>query len=427
MSVETLVINRLGQRGEGVASASSGTVYVPYALPDETVRADIEGAIGQLVEVTAARVDRIAPICPSFGRCGGCAVQSLPTLPYTEWKRGLVSDALRKAGISAEVAPLVDAHGVGRRRATFHARVQPSPNVLAHRKLRVGFMRARAHEVIDLAACPILSPRMNDALPAARALAAHLASLGKPVDLVMTETDAGLDADIRGTGTIPSALRDRLGHEAVRLDLARVSIHGELLLERRAPLLHMGGARVLLPPGAFLQATVQGEEVLAALVRTGVGQARRLADLFCGLGTFALRLAETATIHAVDLEGPALAALLKAASAAPNLRPVTVEARDLFRRPLVPQDLARFDTVIFDPPRAGAEAQAEALARSKVATVVAVSCNPATFARDAGLFLAGGYQLVDVTPVDQFRYSSHIELVGVFKREKTRRTRPLFG
>ena len=427
MTDADLTITRLGQRGEGVADGPNGLVYVPYALPGEIVRADVDGDLGHLIEFRTTRSDRVLPICPYFEACGGCAVQALPDLPYAEWKRGLVSDVLGKAGIVAEVQPLIDAHGDGRRRATFHARVQSTPNLLAERKLRVGFMRARSHELIDIAACPILSPKMTGAVAAARALAKVLAPLGKPLDIVMTASQAGLDVDLRGVGPVPTSQREALARVAVELDLARVSLHGEIVLERQAPFLPIGKSQVVLPPGAFLQATEKGEQILADLVEEGVGSAKKVADLFCGLGTFALRLAARATVHAVDLEGQSLAALARAAGRTPGLRPLKTEARDLFRRPLLPEETTRFDAVVFDPPRAGAQAQAQALAGSTVPTIVAVSCNPATFARDAGLLISGGYKLVRVTPVDQFKYSPHVELVGVFRREKSRRPRPLLG
>lgn len=427
MKPQTLTVTRLGQRGEGVAQGIGGPVYIPYALPNETVLADVDGDAGHVVHTVTPRPDRLPPVCPYFETCGGCAVQCLPPVDYTVWKRGLVTHALEKAGIAADVAPVVDAHGEGRRRATLHVRRQPSPNILASDDLRVGFMRARAHDVVDLAFCPILSPSMRQALPAARVLAGALAPLDKPLDLVITATRSGLDVDMRGLGRLDPATRGTLAETAAALDLSRLANHGDIVIERRPPVVEMGRAGLVLPPGAFLQATARGEEILAGLVMKGVGASRRVADLFCGLGTFALRLAETATVRAVDLEGPWLAALGKAARGASGLRPVTTEPRDLFNRPLAPADLDGIDAVVFDPPRAGAAAQVAALAASRVPILVAVSCNPATFARDAAILVKGGYTLGTVTPVDQFRYAPHIELVAVFRRAKVRQRRPLFG
>lgn len=423
----TLAIERLGQRGEGVAA---GPVYVPDALPGERVLAMVDGDRGTRLDILIASPDRRPPICPYFGTCGGCAVQSLAEAPYAAWKRELVVTALSMAGVAVTVLPLVDAHGEGRRRATFHARAAAGPNVLADRPPVVGYMRARAHDIVEIAACPILSPRLEGALPAARALAAALRGTGKPLDILVTASDEGLDIDVRGCGPLDAAATARAVAAADAHDLARLSNHGEVLIGRRPASVVMGRATVSIPPKAFLQATARGEEVLAAAVREGVGPARRVLDLFAGVGTFSLRLAEAATVHAADGDPAALAALAQAAGAARGvLHPVTVEMRDLFRRPVGAAELAAFDAVVFDPPWAGAAAQAAALAASGVPTVVAVSCHPASFARDAATLLAGGYRLDPVLPVDQFRYAAHVELVAVFRRPPpaSKRRRSLFG
>lgn len=423
----TLDIERLGQRGEGVAS---GPIYVPDALPGERVRAMVEGDRGMRLDILTASPDRRTPICPYFGTCGGCALQSLAETPYAAWKRDLVVTALSMAGIAATVLPLVDAHGAGRRRATFHARAAASPNVLAERAPAVGYMRARAHDIVEIACCPILSPRLEGALPAARALALALRGTGKPLDILVTASDGGLDVDVRGCGPLEAAATARGIAAAEAHDLARLSNHGEVLIGRRPASIEVGRATVTLPPKSFLQATARGEEVLAAAVRGGVGAARRVLDLFAGVGTFSLRLAEAATVHAIDADPPALAALAQAARGARGvMNPVTVETRDLFRRPVGPAELAGFDAVVFDPPRAGAAAEAAALAASAVPTVVAVSCHPASFARDAAVLIAGGYRLEPVLPVDQFRYAAHVELVAVFRRTATRprKSRSLLG
>ena len=221
--------------------------------------------------------------------------------------------------------------------------------------------------------------------------------------------------DVRGSGPLPPDLMTRLAALAQTHRLARLTRHGELIVQRAQPIVQMGRARVALPPGAFLQATAAGEEVLARLVVGYLSDAAAVADLFAGVGPFALRLAERARVHAVDSDAAAIAAL-RQASAVPGFKPVETEVRDLFRRPLLAAELARFDAVVFDPPRQGAQAQARALAESKVPVVVAVSCNPATFARDARLLVDGGYRLLAVTPVDQFRYSAHVEIVARFAR-----------
>lgn len=421
-----LAIDRLGQRGEGIGRGERGLVFVPYALPGDTVLADVEGDRGRLLEIVAPSADRIAPFCPHYGVCGGCAVQALAPAPYLAWKRDLVVSSLRHAKIEARVAAAIDAHGEGRRRATFHARTLR--DALGRPRIEVGFMRARAHDIVDIEACPVLAPELAGAPRAAHAVAQALSSTSKPLDIVVTATRTGLDVDVRGCGELADHLRQTLIAEAARLDLARISNHGAILIERRAPRLTMGLADLAPPPGAFLQATQSGEETLARLVRERIGAARRVADLFSGVGTFAFRLAERSQVHAVESDRAAIAALVRAAGeAGPALKPITTEARDLMRRPLSAAELAPFDAVVFDPPRAGAEAQARELAASQVPLVVAVSCNAQTFARDARILIDGGYTLAEVTPVDQFRHAPHVELVAAFTkaRPKGRRGRLL--
>lgn len=406
-----LVIERLGRRGEGVARHGASPVYVPYALPGETVLAERDGERAHVVELLAPRPDRVEPICPYYGVCGGCAVQTLPESDYAAWKRGLVMTALTRAGLEVPVASLVDAHGLGRRRATFHARLEQ-----VRAAPRVGFMQARAHTIVDLAFCPILAPAMAGALPAARRIAVILSQAGKPLDVLVTATETGLDLDLRGLGRADEAQRRALVAAAAALDLARLSNHGEVLVEARAPVLRMGRAVLAMPPGAFLQATAEGETALANRVVAGVGEARTIADLFCGVGTFALRLAESASVMAIDSEPHAVSALARAAAGTAGLRQPRTEVRDLVKRPLSAAELSSVAAMVFDPPRAGAAAQAAEIARSGVPRVVAVSCDPGTFARDAATLVAGGYRIESIVPIDQFRYSAHVELVAVFTR-----------
>jgi 23S rRNA (uracil1939-C5)-methyltransferase len=317
---------------------------------------------------------------------------------------------LRQAKIDCEVFALIDAHGRGRRRMTVHARKG------THDVLRVGFAAANSHNVIPIDRCPILDPGLDGGLDAAWALAEPLAGIGKPLDIQITATDGGLDVDFRGSGPVPAALIALLSKVAAKHRLARLTRHGELVLMGQPPSVMMGKARLILPPGSFLQATVAGEETLAALVARHCGRAKHIADLFCGVGPFALRLAEKARVSAFDSDVAAITSLQKAAGSTPGLKPVRAESRDLFRRPLVAEELRDFDAVVFDPPRQGAQAQAERLASSKVPVVIAVSCNAATFARDAGILIDGGYRMEGVTPVDQFRHTPHVELVAKFAR-----------
>jgi 23S rRNA (uracil1939-C5)-methyltransferase len=411
--VSQLTIDHIGRFGDGIASTPAGAVYVAYTLAGESV--EVEPWPGHpdrahLVRVVQASPDRIASICPHFGVCGGCALQHWESAHYRAWKRDLVVEALRQAGLEAPVEDLIDAHGAGRRRVVLHARGA------THDVLQVGFAARQAHHIVPIDRCPILTPGLAGVIPAAWALAEVLRPTGKPLDIQATATDAGMDVDIRGSGSLDPKVATGLAAVAQTHRLARVTRHGELIAQRATPTVTMGRATVALPPGAFLQATEDGEATLARLVLAHVGTAKAVADLFAGVGPFALRLAERARVVAVDSDEGAIAALGRAAAATSGLKPVKAERRDLFRRPFIVSELAGLDAVVFDPPRQGAEAQARELAGSKVATVVAVSCNPATFARDAKILTDAGYRLGAVTPVDQFRYSAHVEIVAHLER-----------
>lgn len=414
-----LRIERLGHRGEGIARDGDKRVFVPYALPGEMVTAEVEGDHARLIDVVEPSKDRVAPFCPHYGRCGGCAVQALAPSAYAEWKRGLVVSALRNAGLSLEVAPLADAHGAGRRRVTFHARMEQG-------RARVGFMAARSHEIVEIDACPLLVPELAGALPAARAIAQILAARGKPLDLSVTATPEGMDVDLRGPGPLEDHEMSALIREAETHDLARLSNHGRLVALRRPPFVRIDAVRVPLPPGSFLQATEAGEAAIASIVTEAAGGAKSVADLFCGVGAFALRLAQRARVSAYDSAAEAVEAMLAGARNAEGLKPLAGAARDLFARPLTGRELASFDAVVLDPPRAGALAQAKEIARSPVNLAVSVSCSAQSFARDAEILLKGGFSARKVAPIDQFRHSSHVEIVAVFSRGDGRK-RPKRG
>jgi 23S rRNA (uracil1939-C5)-methyltransferase len=410
---EHLVIDHVGYRGDGVAFAGGHTVFVPYTLGGETVEAGpVAGHPDRrlLLRVENASPERIAQFCRYFGACGGCAIQHWQPESYSAWKRRIVVDTLAHARIECPVDDLIDAHGAGRRRITAHARRGGDGEV------HVGFAAANSHAIVAIDDCPILDPGLRGALDAARALAEVLKPTTKPLDIQFTATDGGLDVDVRGSGPLPPAMIVTLSRVAEQHRLARLTRHGELVLMRTPPVVSIGTAQVTLPPGSFLQATAAGEEALAALVFKHCKGAKHIADLFCGVGPFALRLATRARIAAFDSDSHAVTALQKAATSTSGLKPIKAEARDLFRRPLMPQELRDFDAVVFDPPRQGAQAQVQQLAVSKIPVVVAVSCNAATFARDARILIDGGYRIEGVTPVDQFRHTPHVELVARFKK-----------
>jgi len=414
---EQVTITRLGAKADGIAESGTGPVFVPYTLPGETVTIERDGQRARLVSVDAPSPERETPFCPYFGECGGCATQHMRHGFYQDWKRDTLVHTLKQARIEGPIEPLIDAHGEGRRRVTLHVR-------FPERAMHVGYMAARSHHVVEIEFCPIAEPSLKHrAPPIARAIGEHLRGARKPLDIQITAVETGFDVDVRGHGPLKDKDRLSLIDLAERLDLARLSIHGDVIVERRPPAIRMGRASVVPPAGSFLQATRLGEETLAGVVTEACRGAKRVADLFAGAGPFALRLAEKAEVHAVETEQGAMAALDKAFRGTPGLRRVTTEARDLFRRPLLTPELNAFDAVVVDPPRAGAEAQAKQLALSKVPLVVSVSCDAATFARDAAVLMGAGYRLERVIPVDQFKHSPHLEVVGVLRRELAKRRR----
>ena len=399
----------LDAHGHGLTA--NGAI-VPGALPGERTLVKINGKRAELVETLDPAPERATPICPWFGTCGGCVAQHMSSSLYYAWKRGLVVEALEREGVAAKVADMVDAHGAGRRRATFHARFphgQPD---------EVGFMRARSHDIIAIDNCPLFSPGMSGAIAAAHTLSGDLRGLMKPLDIGVTATLDGLDVDLRGSGPLGRNEAQKLARTAEALDLARVSNHGEIVIERRPPRVAFGEALARLPPGGFLQATEAGEAWLADFAESALAGAKRVADLFCGAGAFALRLARRHEVFAVDADPAAIATLARAAATTPGLHQIAAETRDLFRRPLRADELAAFDAALIDPPRAGAIEQARALAASALPLVVSISCNAATFARDARVLIEGGFQVESVTPLDQFRFSAHVEIAAVFRRPK---------
>ncbi|QGY04918.1 class I SAM-dependent RNA methyltransferase [Methylobacterium mesophilicum SR1.6/6] len=409
---ETVTIRALGARGDGIAE--DGTI-VPYALPGEQVVIRPEGRRAELLGIAEASADRVKPFCPYFMRCGGCRTQHLARPAELTWKGGLVAQALSQAGLGLEPAPTLDAHGAGRRRITLHVRDIDG-------RAEAGLMEARSHALIPIDLCPITVPALHAAPEVARRLAGPLGHGRKPLDVAVTATDQGLDVDLRGHGPVSGGVGAALVRIAGELGLARLSLHGERLMEAEPVSVTDSETRLYPAPGGFLQATAAGQAALTELTLAALGpRVRRVADLFAGCGPLTLAMARTAAVHAVETDAAALAGLDRSARAAVGRRQITMERRDLFRRPLLPPELDAFDAVVLDPPRAGAEAQARQLAASRVPLVVGLACDAGTFARDAATLVAGGYRLEAVTPVDQFRHAGHVEMVGVFRRAAARR------
>jgi 23S rRNA (uracil1939-C5)-methyltransferase len=411
-------IGSIGAQGDGVAAHERGKLFVPYTTAGDRVRVQrVTADRAMVVDWLAHGPHRQAPSCPHFGpgKCGGCALQHLDDGAYVDWKTGLVRDAIARAGFpDAALAPLARTPPGARRRAEFVA--------MTGRDVAVGFHVRSSHDVVAVGPCPVLTPRL-EALPATiRTFLTGRAGLPRSVDVLATDLDGAVELVFTAAMEPDRALREALAAFAAAADLARIAWRtskagtAETIVQRRPMRATFGAVPVDVPAGAFLQASAAGEQAIVAAVSAAIGPARRVADLYAGCGAISLAIAAGRHVHAVEVSRE-MSAALDAAARRAGLGPrVRSETRDLDRRPLLPEELAGFDAVIFDPPREGAAAQATTLAAANVPVVAAVSCNPATFARDAQLLARGGYRLVRVTPIDQFLWSPHLELVGEFRR-----------
>lgn len=407
-TTRTIEIVRIGHKGDGETAEG---IYVPFTVPGDRVKVEVDGDRAKLVNIISPGPTRATPPCKHFTVCGGCVLQHLEPSAYSEWKRDQVAQALAQRGLGdIDIAPLVTIPPRTRRRAVLTAK-------LVEGAVMIGFQERGSHHIVDMAECHVLHPDLFALVAKLRVALAPILPEHARAEIDVTRADNGIDMSIGvGRMTLDGPLRTRLATFASTLGLARLTINGELIAQSHAPVIRWAGAEVTPPPGSFLQAVPEAERALQELVVEGVGPAKRIADLFSGCGTFTFALAQRSAVAAFDSEADAIAALTAAARNAKGLKPITAERRDLFRRPLQPRELDAFDAVAIDPPRAGAKAQSEQLALSKVRRIVAVSCAPATFARDARILIDGGHALTRVTPIDQFLWTPHIELVALFER-----------
>ena len=416
MSTETLQIAAIGAEGDGIARTPQGAVFVPFTLPGETVAVARLKNHGMPISWSETSPERVSPRCRHFGpegkggACGGCSLQHWADLPYQDFKRQLVIDALKTQDIDIEVGPVIACLPGERRRVTMTARLTDKGVVL-------GFLQASTHQVVPVEECPISMPAIVGRLDVIRRLVAALGSGSEPFRISISATLSGLDINMMEMKK-PDARKRQAATDILLREpgISRVSVEGEIIVEPHKPTLDIGGVQVVLPPGSFTQATVRAEQAMADLVTAHLAKSKRVVDLFSGLGTFALRLARKSAVHAVEFDAPALAALDHGARHAQGLRPITIERRDIFRRPMQALDLKNFDGLCFDPPWAGADQQCREITRSKVQKIAAVSCNPVTLARDLRILIDGGYTLKSVTPIDQFLWSSHVEAVALLER-----------
>ncbi|MER8922518.1 class I SAM-dependent RNA methyltransferase [Mesorhizobium sp. M0589] len=405
-------IKRLGSQGDGVAETETGELFIPFTLPGETVTAARERDRAMLMAVLETSPLRIDPACRHFTECGGCAVQHLQADAYQQWKRDKVVHALK--GIAGDIGALVPCAPHTRRRVVLAAR-------RANTGMLLGFHRHLSPEIIPIEECPISLPEIVAALDRFRSVADLVCATTKSFRMAVTVTGSGLDVAVYESGKLGENQRRVASNFIMANGFARLSIDDEIVIEPKKPVVMFGTVAVAIPPGAFLQATQAAEQTMADLVGGHLKRARKVADLFAGCGSFALRLAAKSEVHAVEGDAAALSALDRGSRFATGLKRVTGERRDLFRRPLTFKELNAFDGVVFDPPRAGAEDQSKQIARSDVPFVAAVSCNPVTLARDLRILIDGGYILKSVTPIDQFLWSPHVEAVALLEKPKRRR------
>jgi 23S rRNA (uracil1939-C5)-methyltransferase len=402
-----LTIERLGHRGDGIAQGPEGQVFVPQMLPGEVVEGDLAGDQLLNARILTPSPNRIRPPCAHARTCGGCLMQHAADPFVADWKLGIVKGALAGQGLDAPLRPIETSPPRSRRRATLAARRTKGGAL-------IGFHARASETLVAIPNCQLLHPAIMALFPALEALVVTGGSRSAEISLTVTHSLGGPDVAVTGGKPLESDMRMALARVAETFNIARLTWDGEVIALRTMPVQRFGQALVAPPPGAFLQATAEGEAALLSAVKEAIGPARRVVDLFAGSGTFSLPLAGSAEVHAVESDAAMLAALDRGWRQAQGLHRVTMETRDLFRRPLEPDEFKGFDAVVIDPPRAGAEAQTATLARSRIPVIAAVSCNPVTFARDARMLTEAGYVLDWVQAVDQFRWAAHVELVARF-------------
>ena len=415
-----LEITRLGARGDGIGNLDGAPVYVPFTLPGEkvtaVVSADRAGTLrAEKVEIITPAAARQAPVCRHFGVCGGCAAQHMTPLSARAWKRQVIIGALARKGLAGEaVAEVAGLPSGGRRRATFSAWRTAG-------RAAIGFMGRASHRPVAIDRCPVLEPALEALLPALVGLCGQLLENGERGSLGLCRADNGVDLVIGHRRSPRLADLRFLADFATQHDIARISWcrnkgTPEIIVARMAPMVRCGTVDVALPPGAFLQASRAGQDALSMIVTDAARDARKVLDLFSGIGTFSFPLAGTAAVTAVDSSTESIGAISAAARTHSGIKAVEASVRDLFASPYPLADNDYYDTVIFDPPRAGARRQAVEIGRSRVRTVIAVSCNPSTLARDLRILVDAHYDIETIIPVDQFGHAAHIEAVAVLRK-----------
>jgi len=403
-------IEKLGRQGDGIFFENGREVFVPYSLPDDMLEIAGKGPRRSISKIVQPSANRIAAVCKHFGTCGGCQLQHMNEQAYEGWKLGLLEDALQKVGITEKPDRLVSYPVASRRKAVFSANRKDG-------ELQFGFTKAGSNDLVSIDECPVLDALLQQELTNLTAFAASLPLGGRPNRISVLATDNGMDVNVEDIRIKSDVQQRALVRKALDLGFARLSLDGEQIIEARKPVLTMGKASIVPPPGAFVQAIEAVEKDMTELVSKHLSDAKKVADLYCGIGTFALRLAEKSQVWALEDNEAAINSLDRAwRETAGELKQLSSEVRNLERRPASFKELKKMDGLVFDPPRAGAELQSMQIAKSRVSRVAAVSCNPTTLARDLAILLDGGYTIKEIVAFDQFRFTHHLETIVLLEK-----------
>ena len=416
---DKVTIGELGGRGDGITTLDGKSIFIPFSAPGDKVDIKVDGNKGRLRHIHHSSSHRVDAKCKHFTKCGGCAVQHINEKYYRLWKSGLVRTALENQGFkNIDIRPLEMSSLHSRRRTTFHVIGRNDGNIV------LGYAEKGSHNLIDLDECPILVSEIVNFISPLKVFLKTLLNNKQKMSIQITRGDNGLDVAFKGKGDVDLNLRMDLATFAQENDLARVSWfdtslkkpYYEMLAELKKPYVTFEGNKVFFPQGAFIQATEQGQQTLINIMLESLQDGSHVVDLFSGCGTFSIAAAQTANVHAVENNKEMLSALKSSSNIMTGIKQITTELRDLFMRPLLPHELDKFDVAIIDPPRAGAKHQIQEIINSKIKTLVMVSCNPLSFARDVQDLSLAGFKMGSVNPVDQFLFSPHLEIITIFKR-----------
>ncbi len=405
-----LKIDFVGHKGDGVAHVNGHAIYVPFTLEGETVSVEGSGPRCDIKSIIQPSSQRIDPVCKHFGTCGGCQLQHMNEEAYLEWKMGLVTEPLKRAGITLQPDAIVLFKDASRRKCVFNAERTPEG-------MQLGFVEGSENEILAIEACPVLVPQINEQLDVIRDLVNSVPTTKHTLRVSVLVTENGLDISIEEAKPLSETERQVLIKKTIVHKFARLTVNQETLIKIAEPHIEIASTIVSPPPAAFVQALKEAEDLMSDLVADFLKGCKQVADLYCGIGTFALKLAENSAVYAVEENGSALNSLDQAwRQTGGKLKQVKTEKRNLERRPVTFGELKKMDGLVFDPPRAGAELQTRQIAKSRVKKVAAVSCNPATLATDLEILVAGGFNIKRIIPIDQFKYTPHLEVVVLLER-----------